>query len=688
MKNKRSIVAVILFLCCQIMASAQSSVTSQFVILPSPQVFEINGLSDIKPVDLQTYKGNAILPESNNLAKQLKKDKNAFLKIEIDSKMDIKAEGYLLTISENKIDIKAKDKSGIFYALASLAQLIEDAKEQHINLPICTIKDYPLLAYRSVHLDIKHHREKTRYYYDLIDELAGYKINGIIAEMEDKLAYQTHPDIASDDAISMEEWIKLSDYAMERNISISPLIQGLGHASFILKHEKYKHLRDDPESDWAFNPLDPETYDLQFDLYRDAIKATPHGKYLHIGGDEVHTNGRNSGKSELELQLIWLNKVCAFAAKNNRIPIFWDDMPLKHAKVYDPMFNTKLTQSEVDKVWEENETNLLQFLDQFPKNCIYMRWNYSEPEALGNTKAMQWFIDHDLQVMGATAGQTRWALMPSEESNLNNIKTFATNSIQQGLDGLLLTLWDDDSPHFELYKRGIMGFAEYSWAGDKLSVGEFKKVFRHRAFSSYFADQQYAFIDQLELKVRFWENAFMQNNKNRRYINRSENPKDKLIIEMPNPEKPGEWSIKEKERLIKATKSLEASEDIGKAIALMKQGAIRNHYTLEVYEQVNELVKYVSKSLLSLEKYDKAIDKTESEKKLRELENTFKSVRKKMEEVYGKVRILEKPANYILDQDHHAHMGNQSKNFDWQFASEMLFLEKLDEMLEKERLVN
>mgnify|MGYP001354535607 CR=1 FL=1 len=43
----------------------------------------------------------------------------------------------------------------------------------------------------------------------------------------------------------------------------------------------------------------------------------------------------------------------------------------------------------------------------------------------------------------------------------------------------------------------------------------------------------------------------------------------------------------------------------------------------------------------------------------------------KFEEVYSKTRILEKPNSYILDQDHHNHPANQSKNFDWQFFSEI-----------------
>jgi hypothetical protein len=45
--------------------------------------------------------------------------------------------------------------------------------------------------------------------------------------------------------------------------------------------------------------MNPETYELQFSLYEDAIAATPYGKYLHVGGDEVG----NLGMSELSKKL-------------------------------------------------------------------------------------------------------------------------------------------------------------------------------------------------------------------------------------------------------------------------------------------------------------------------------------------------------------------------------------------------
>ena len=89
-----------------------------------------------------------------------------------------------------------------------------------------------------MHIDVKHHLEKKEYYFELIDELASLKVNGIIIEFEDKLGYQKRPIVAAPDSYSISWWKSLSDYADKRNIKISPLIQGLGHASFILKHKK------------------------------------------------------------------------------------------------------------------------------------------------------------------------------------------------------------------------------------------------------------------------------------------------------------------------------------------------------------------------------------------------------------------------------------------------------------------
>lgn len=681
LKSCYLIIIFAFFISCQ----SGNNKLGDFKILPLPQEFTINGNSGLTYEDVRYYysPANDELPITSDILNQLQPtdlQNKAQIIYLIDEELEINKEGYTIEILDKQIAITAKDKAGIFYGFKTLEQLMIDAKEQDVFLPESIIKDYPLLAYRAIHLDVKHHLEKTSYYYDLIDKISGYKVNAIIVEMEDKLKFKRQPIVASADALTIEEWRDLSKYANDRNISISPLIQGLGHASFVLKHEQYMHLRDDPNSDWAFNPLDPETYNVQFDLYLDAIEATPHGKYLHVGGDEVYTTGRNSGKPAIELQLNWLNKVSEFAAAHDRIPIFWDDMPLKHAGFISAAYNTKMTSEEVDDLWAKNEHKLLEFLDLFPKNCIYMRWNYQSPNTPGNTKAMEWFREHGLQVMGATAGQTRWTLMPQRESNMQNIKDFAVSSINSNNNGLLLTLWDDDSPHFELYKRGIIAFAEYTWSGEKRDKSAVKSSYRQREFSHKLAADEFAFIDDLEAPVAFWRDVLMQSGVRNQLIKKQDQAMLN-IIELPEKTNKGAWSSKYADKLEKVATHLKTSEAIAAKIKYMKNNSDRNDYTLEVYEQVNELVRFSLNAMLTLKEYDESNDlslETTNSEKVKSLPEEFRKMRSKLESVYGKTRVLYKPDNYILDQDHHNHPANQTVNFDWQFIGELLFIEKIE----------
>ena len=655
-----------------------------FKLLPSVQEIEYN--NDLSNLNFENIKfahsdNNTELPIRLDFTNHIENNKQIESTIDysIESNLNLNEEGYILNIFKNKISIIAKDEVGLFYAFITLDQLLEDSKDKNANLPMVSIKDYPLLKFRPIHLDVKHHMEKKSYYFNLIDHLAKQKINGIIVEFEDKLKYELRPEIGAPDAPSIDWWIEISEYANKRNIMINPLVQGLGHASFILKHEKNKHLRDVPDSDWAFNPLNSQTYDLQFDLYLDAIKATPYGKYLHVGGDEVHLLKRE-GKSELELNLIWLNKVCQFAEKHNRIPIFWDDMPLKHAGVYRPMFNSEISMEKVDEIWEKNELNLMQFIEKFPKNAVYMRWNYQKSDTYGNQKAMDWYMNNGLNVMGATAGQTRWTLMPQNQSNISQIKSFAISSIEKNLEGLLLTLWDDDSPHFELYKRGIAAFSQYSWSGNKTTIEEFKTIYRHRTYGPDFSNNEFAFIDKLEKPVSLWLNMLLEEKVRRAAISKEENPLETFIIDLPDLENKGMWSKKYFNKIKNAKASLLISKEVEETIDKLMENDSKNKYTLEVYKQVNELVKFSSNIIIALEKLDLSAE-IDYEKtafnEIRNFEDKFNSLRINFEEVYSKTRILNKPENYILDQDHHNHPANQTINFDWQFLSEKYFLKKI-----------
>jgi hypothetical protein len=60
-------------------------------------------------------------------------------------------------------------------------------------------------------------------------------------------------------------------------------------------------------------------------------------------------------------------------------------------------------------------------------------------------------------------------------------------------------------------------------------------------------------------------------------------------------------------------------------------------------------------------------------------------LRDKVEETYSKTRIIHKPNDYILDQDHHHHLANQLHAFDWQFYSELLMFDKINKQLQWQR---
>ena len=60
------------------------------------------------------------------------------------------------------------------------------------------------------------------------------------------------------------------------------------------------------------------------------------------------------------------------------------------------------------------------------------------------------------------------------------------------------------------------------------------------------------------------------------------------------------------------------------------------------------------------------------------------NLKDKVEKTYSKTRIIHKPNDYILDQDHHHHLANQLHAFDWQFA-ELLMFDKIDKQLQWQR---
>lgn len=661
-----------------------------FKLLPQPQKIEVLTGKGITSGALRSIflNGTSQKPVLYGILNSLTlSDKSGpgvlIMNISRDQALPGSTEGYILEIKDGGVIINAKSQAGLFYGSQTLIQMLEDANHQQVAIPACRITDYPDIPYRAVHLDIKHHLDAGYYYYRMIDRLAGIKINAIIVEFEDKLRYRKAPLIGSSHAISIEEFEAISRYAKERHIEISPLVQGLGHASFILKHEKYKKLRDNPASDWSFDAVNPETYMLQFSLYEDAIAATPYGKYLHVGGDEVGDLGmsdlaKKSGLNAIQLQMQWLQKVCGFAQTHNRIPIFWDDMVFKLSGLYQTTWDPTVPVEEVNRIWKDSAHRLDENFNLFPAECIYMRWNYDSPGLLGNNKAIDWYRTHNLKVMAATAAQTMWPMLPREKSNFQSIKDFCKITSEKKLSGILCTAWDDCSPHFETYWRGFHDFAFFSWNYNDITVGDVHAMFRHRFYAPALSDTLFEFQDLMEQALVFWETALIEKGHRNNY------PEKIDLIDLPDPGKIGKWSELYGQRINRAKEEMSRYQLIKNRIQKSMKVTRRNEYSLALMNQINELQIYPSNLLLLLEKYDKSpvgSAKQAARDQVKNYVNSFSELRKNFEDVFSMTRILNNPADYILDQNVHEHLANGSNRNDWMYVYELAMNSKINNWL-------
>ena len=692
-----------------------------FMILPQPQnVILLNG-PGLEPGMLQhlELKGDFLCPVMGDLLSRLSLEKSTgkgalVLLLEKTIPGLNTEEGYTMTIYSDRVEVASTGVAGLFYGCQSLEQLLEDARDYNKPVPSCKIIDYPVLSYRAVHLDLKHHLDHMNYYYESIDRLARYKINAVVIEFEDKLRYRRQPLVGAPQSISIDEMAALTRYARERHIEITPLVQGLGHATFILKHEEYAGLRELPWNKWAFCPLNEGTYQVLFDMYRDAIDATPGSKYLHIGGDEIGNIGlcqrckpMADKDGMLSLSLYWLKRVCEFARENGRIPIFWDDMPLKHGGVYESTWSDDITAAAAAKSWEEGIPRLDNLLTDFPKNCIYMRWNYSMARQPGNILALDWYRNRGLKAMVATATNTEGGMFFEEDerdkgiasSGIITIKSFIQLAAEKNVPGMLCTAWDDKSPHMENFWHGFIAAAEYSWSPDGRSLGEFDSAWLQREFGLLVPDYQ-EFNKQLRrgsvlmYEALFRHGSLMDEEDALQSLPQVEHwlppvaDREKIqfdytskLIELPDLNSPGTWSTKYKKLLDRALIEKNSYKDLSGRLTEFGNISKRNRFYWKLSLALYNLQSTIPDLLLALKESDVAdnVQKVSGFEDVRKAMKEFKQAWKELETVYSETRFVSYPANYIPDR--YFHLASQREDLSWMIQPEELYFGMIDKWI-------
>lgn len=244
-------------------------------------------------------------------------DKEGNVKLSIDENLDIKPEGYMLTITPNKIEAVAKDKAGLFYAMQSFMQLLPaeiTRKELVVNsewsIPCGEIIDEPRFEYRGIMLDVCRHFMPVEFIKKQIDILSMFKINRLHWHLTEDQAWRIeikkYPLLTQIGSTRIEgEGFEYSgfytqaqvrdivSYAAERNITIIPEFELPGHelaAIAAYPHLSCKGEATTPRNVWGVEdivmcPAKPETFEFIENVIDEMTELFP-GEYFHVGGDE------------------------------------------------------------------------------------------------------------------------------------------------------------------------------------------------------------------------------------------------------------------------------------------------------------------------------------------------------------------------------------------------------------------
>ncbi|NXH40029.1 HEXDC Hexosaminidase, partial [Dicaeum eximium] len=112
--------------------------------------------------------------------------------------------------------------------------------------------------------------------------------NGVLIEYEDMFPFKGELEILRCPyAYSEEDIERIQQLAEQHKLEVVPLVQTFGHVEFILKHEKYQHLREVERFPNSFNPHVPDTLALLKSVLSQVIEKHRRSSWIHIGADEV-----------------------------------------------------------------------------------------------------------------------------------------------------------------------------------------------------------------------------------------------------------------------------------------------------------------------------------------------------------------------------------------------------------------
>ena len=114
--------------------------------------------------------------------------------LSINEDLPVKTEGYILEVSDIKVRLAAKDAAGLYYGAQTLRQLLVK-KNNSVQLPGCTITDWPAFRLRGFMHDNGRNFQPIEMLKAQLDKLSHYKFNTFHWHLTDNPAWRPQSNI-------------------------------------------------------------------------------------------------------------------------------------------------------------------------------------------------------------------------------------------------------------------------------------------------------------------------------------------------------------------------------------------------------------------------------------------------------------------------------------------------------------
>ena len=279
-------------------------------------------------------------------------------------------ESYTLSVTPQRIEIRATSGAGLFYGMQTLLQLMQPAGTGSYSVPSVEIEDTPRFAYRGLMLDVSRHFATKEFIKKQVDALAYYKINRLHLHLTDAAgwrleikkyplltdfaAWRTDPTWkkwwnggrkylrydepgASGGYYTQDDIREILEYARQHYITVIPEIEMPSHSEEVLAAYPQLSCSGEPYKNSDFCVGNEETFTFLENVLTEVMELFP-SEYIHVGGDEAGKSAwktcpkcQKRMKDEHlanvdELQSYLIHRIEKFLNNHGRRLLGWDEI--------------------------------------------------------------------------------------------------------------------------------------------------------------------------------------------------------------------------------------------------------------------------------------------------------------------------------------------------------------------------